>query len=55
MPYFEVLQDGCVKRPCNADLVFSSWVLNVRMKTFEKTEGTYSENVYKQTSNYKKK
>ena len=24
MPYFEVLQDGCVKRPCNADLVFSS-------------------------------
>ena len=24
VPYFEVLQDGFVKRPCDADLVFCS-------------------------------
>ena len=46
MPYFEVLQNGFVKRSCDADLVFCSWVLDVRTKTFEKPEGTYSENVY---------
>ena len=39
VPYFEVPQDGFVKRPCNADLVFCSWVLDLRTKTFEKTEG----------------
>ena len=39
MPYFEVLKDGFVKRPCDADLVFCSWVWDARMKTFEKTEG----------------
>ena len=39
MPYFEVLKDGFVKRPCDADLVFYSWVLDARMKIFEKTEG----------------
>ena len=39
MPYSEVLQDGFVKWPCDADLVFWSWVLDFRMKTFEKTEG----------------
>ena len=39
MPHFEVLQDGFVKRPCDADLVFCSWVLDLRIKTFEKTEG----------------
>ena len=37
VPYFEVLQDGFVERPY-ANLVFCSWVLYVRMKTFEKTE-----------------
>ena len=37
--YFEVLQDGFVKRSCDADPVFCSWVLDVRMKTYEKTEG----------------
>ena len=39
MPYFEVMQDGFVKKPCDADLVFFSWVLDLRTKTFEKTEG----------------
>ena len=39
MPYFEVLQDGFVKRPCDVDLVLSSWVLDVKTKTIEKTEG----------------
>ena len=39
MPYFEVLQGGFVKRPCDADLVFCSRVLDVKTKTFEKTEG----------------
>ena len=39
MPYFEVLQDGFVKRPCDADLVFCSWKLGLRTKTFEKSEG----------------
>ena len=29
VPYFEVLQDGFVERPCDADLVFSSWILDV--------------------------
>ena len=24
VPYFEVLQDGFVKRPCDADIVFCS-------------------------------
>ena len=38
VPYFEVLQDGFVERPCDADLVFCSWVLDGRMKTFEKPE-----------------
>ena len=38
VPYFEVLQDGFVKRPCDANLVFCSWVLDVRMKIIEKTE-----------------
>ena len=39
MPYFEVLQDGFAKKPCDADLVFCSWVLDLRTKAFEKTEG----------------
>ena len=38
MPYFEV-PDGFGKRPCDAGLVFCSWVLDRRTKTFEKTEG----------------
>ena len=38
VPYFEVLQYGFVKRPCDTDLVFCSWVLDIRTKTFEKTE-----------------
>ena len=39
MSNFEVLQDVFVKRPCDADLLFCSWVLDLRTKTFEKTEG----------------
>ena len=39
MPYFEVLQDGFIKIPCDADLVFCSGILALRTKTFEKTEG----------------
>ena len=34
----EVLQEGFVERPYDADLVFCSWVLNVRMNKLEKTE-----------------
>ena len=36
MPYFEVIQGGLVKRPCDADLVFCSWVLDLKTKIFEK-------------------
>ena len=39
MPYFEVLQDDFIKIPCDADLVFCSGILDLRTKTFEKTEG----------------
>ena len=39
MLYFEVLQGGPAKRPCDADLVFCSWVLDLKTKIFEKTEG----------------
>ena len=38
VPYSETMQDGFVKRPCDADLVLCSWVLDIRMNTFEKTE-----------------
>ena len=38
VPYFEVLQDGFVKRPYDDDLVLCSWKLDVRMGTCEKTE-----------------
>ena len=38
MPYFGVLQDGLAKGPSDADLVFCSWVLDVRMNTLEKTD-----------------
>ena len=38
VPYFEVLQDDFVKGPCDGDLVFCSWVLDVRTSAFEKTE-----------------
>ena len=47
MSYFEVLQDGFAKKPCDAGLVFCSWVINLRTKTFEKTWEAYSENVYR--------
>ena len=36
---FEVLHVGFVKRPCDANLVFCSCVLDARMKTCDKTEG----------------
>ena len=36
MPYFEVLQGGLVKRPCDAGLAFCSWVLDLKTKIFEK-------------------
>ena len=35
-PYFEVLHVGFVKRPCDANLVFCSCVLDARMKPCEK-------------------
>ena len=38
VPDFEVLQGSFVKRPCDVDLVFCTWVLDVRMDTLEKTE-----------------
>ena len=37
-PYFEAVQDGFVKRTCDADLELYSWVLDVRMNTVKKTE-----------------
>ena len=39
LPYFEVLHLGFVKRPCDANLVFCSCVLESRMETYGKTEG----------------
>ena len=39
VPYFEVLNVGFIKGPCDANLVFCSSVLDARMKTCEKTEG----------------
>ena len=33
VPYFEVLHVGFIKRPCDANLVFCSCVLDARMKT----------------------
>ena len=41
LPYFEVPYvpyPGFVKRPCDADLVFCSWVLDLRMNALEKNE-----------------
>ena len=46
VPDFEKVQDGFVKRAGNADLVFCSWVLDVRTKTLERNlKETYSENL----------
>ena len=46
VPDFEKLQDDFVKRAGDADLVFCSWVLDVRTKTLErKLKETYSENL----------
>ena len=39
VPYSEVLHIGFIKRPCDANLVFCSCVLDAKMKTCEKTEG----------------
>ena len=47
VPYFEVLHLGFIKRPCDANLVFCSCVLDARMKTCEKTEGALLKNVYR--------
>ena len=47
VPYFEVLHVGFIKRPCDANLVFCSCVLDARMKTCEKTEGALLKNVYR--------
>ena len=44
--YLKVLQDGFVKRPCDADLVFCSWVSDVRMNTFEKTEEEFTQKMF---------
>ena len=38
VPYFEVLHLAFIKRPCDANLVFYSCVLDARMKTCEKTD-----------------
>ena len=40
VPYFKVLQVGFVKRSCDANLMLCSRVLDARMKTCEKTEGS---------------
>ena len=37
--YFEVLHLGFVKKPCDANLVFCSCILESRMETYKKTEG----------------
>ena len=39
VPYFEVLHVGFIETSCDANLVFSSFVLDARMKTSEKIEG----------------
>ena len=36
--YFEVLHAGFVKKPCDANLVFCSCVLDAKTKPCEKTE-----------------
>ena len=36
VPYFEVLHVGFIKRPCDANLVLFSCVLDARMKTLKK-------------------
>ena len=46
MPYIEVQQDVFVKRPCDADLVFCSWVLDLRTKTFEKNWGRLTQKMF---------
>ena len=46
MPYFEVLQDGFVKRPCNADLALCLLLLDVRMNTFEKIWGKLTQKMF---------
>ena len=38
VPYFELLHVSFVKRPCDANLVLCSCVLNARTKTCEKRE-----------------
>ena len=38
VPHFEVQQDGFIQRPCDADLVFCSWVFDLRKNTLEKTQ-----------------
>lgn len=48
--YFEVLRDGFVKRPCDADLVFCSQVSDVRMKPLEETSPAKKMFIDKQTN-----
>ena len=55
MLYFEVLQDGFVKRPCDADLVCRSSVLDVKVKKCEKTEGDCPTKYLLITNNSKKR
>ena len=46
VPDFEKIQDGFAKRAGDADLIFCSWVLDVRTKTLERNlKETYSENL----------
>ena len=37
VPYFEVLQDGFVKRPCDADLVIEKQITFIQTKKWTKT------------------
>ena len=49
--YFEVLHVGFVKKPCDANLVFCSCVLDARTKTCEKTEAGLLIKMNKQLNN----
>ena len=49
VPYFEVLHLGFIRRPCDANLLFCSWILDARMKTCEKTDGALLKNVDRST------
>ena len=51
MPYYEVLQIGFIKRPCHTDILFCSWVLDIR-KHKKKLKETCLKNVFREANNY---